>query len=66
MQFQLSSITHLAADAEKIVSLFLTYNGQTHNVTFNHDSLATPEAAKDTLVTAVGALLDAYVSTKGE
>lgn len=64
MQFQLSSVVNAVSTAEKIVSLFLTYNGQTHTLTFNHDSLATPEAAKNTLVTAVGSLLDAYVASK--
>lgn len=64
MHFQLSSIVHLMDDAEKVVSLFMTYNGSTHAVTFNHDSLSSPEAVKSTLVAAVSALIDAYVSTK--
>lgn len=65
MSFQLSSVINVVSAAEKIVSLFLTYNGQTHTVTFNQNALSTPEAAKDTLVTAVGSLLDAYVATHG-
>jgi hypothetical protein len=64
MPFQLSSVVNLVSDAEKLYDLFLTYNGTTHKVEINHAALDTPEAAKETLVNAVGALLDAYVSTK--
>lgn len=64
MQFQLSSVMNIVSDTEKLVRLFFTYNGQTHTVAINHESLATPEDVKETLVTAVGALVDAYVASK--
>lgn len=64
MHFQLSSVVNVIGDVEKIVSLFMTYDGVTKSVTFNHNSLATPEDAKNTLGIAVGALLDAYVASK--
>lgn len=64
MQFQLSSIVHLAEDAEKVVSLFFTYNGSTHNISFNSEAFATPESTKNTLISAVGSLVDAYIATK--
>ena len=64
MTFQLSAIVNGLLEAEKIVSLFMTYNGVTNKVYFKHDALATPEAAKNTLTTAVVDLLDAYVANK--
>lgn len=59
MSISLSSMIHLAEDAEKVVSLFLTFNGNTHSVTVNHDALSTPESIKSTLVSAIGVLVDA-------
>jgi len=59
MTISLSSMVHLAEDAEKVVSLFFTYNGTTHSVTVNQDALSSPDAIKTTLVSAVSALVDA-------
>ncbi len=64
MQFQLSSVVNIVSDTEKLVRLFFTYNGQTHAVSLNHDSLSTAEQARNTLITAVGALVDAYIASK--
>lgn len=64
MNFQLSSVVNIVSDTEKLVRLFLTYNGQTHTVAINHESLLTPEDVKNTLITAVSALVDAYVASK--
>jgi len=64
MQFQLGSVVNLVQDADKVLSLFLTYNGSTHSIAFNHECFSTPEKTKETLVGAVSALVDAYIASK--
>jgi hypothetical protein len=64
MQFQLSSVITAASEVEKIVTLFFTYDGVTHHIAFNHDAFATPEKTKETLIGAMGALVDGYIASK--
>lgn len=64
MLFQLGTMVNVVSDVEKIVSLFMTYNGETHSIDFDHDALLTPESAKEVLTTTVGALLDIYIASK--
>ncbi len=64
MIFSLMSAVHIAEDASKIISLFLTYNGETHKVEVNHDALATPEAVKEAIKLVVNSLFDTYLAVK--